>query len=163
MRLIAEGLAARGHRVRLRLAAPGRRCRSPQRFAVNGVEVLLCANPRRSLLAPAARPGCPAATAGSARRSTPAAGRGCAGRCSGRKARRRPTSLYGFYEMEFLAQALPRATRRAPAWRSSCAWPASAGYDAIRARPRPPAPRECARIFNGGRRDQLPLGEPRAR
>ena len=47
MRLIAEGLAARGHAVAFASLRPDP-LPFPRRFAVNGVDVLLCPNPRRS-------------------------------------------------------------------------------------------------------------------
>ena len=46
MRLIAEGLAARGHAVAFASLRPDP-LPFPRRFAVNGVDVLLCPNPRR--------------------------------------------------------------------------------------------------------------------
>ena len=49
MRLIAEGLAARGHRVRFASLRPDG-LPWPRRFTVNGVEVALSASPRRSLV-----------------------------------------------------------------------------------------------------------------
>ena len=145
MRLIAEGLAARGHRVRFASLRPDA-LPFARRFAVNGVEVGLCANPRRSLLRRlAARlPG------GTGRLGARLDARGWARvrrAVFGPKGAPQPDLLYGFYEMEFLAQAL--AARDAAGGRPAIVMRmAGLGWhDAIRRGLTTAA--ECARIFNG--------------
>jgi len=145
MRLIAEGLAARGHRVRFASLRPDA-LPFARRFAVNGVEVGLCANPRRSLLRRlAAR-----LPSGTGRLGARLDARGWARvrrAVFGPKGAPQPDLLYGFYEMEFLAQAL--AARDAAGGRPAIVMRmAGLGWhDAIRRGLTTAA--ECARIFNG--------------
>jgi glycosyltransferase involved in cell wall biosynthesis len=107
MRLIAEGLAARGHKVAFASLRPDS-LPFPRRFAVKGVDVLLCPNPRRSPLRRLA------ARLGLGARARP--GRRAWGRVGARvlgPAGAEADVLYLFYEMEFLAEAL-RAREAAP-------------------------------------------------
>jgi glycosyltransferase involved in cell wall biosynthesis len=101
MRLMAEGLAARGHRVTFASLRPDA-IPAPKRFERNGVAVLLCPSPRRSVLQRALR------KAGMASRA-PAqalarAGWARVGRILFKG--KLPDLVYAFYEMEFLEAAL---------------------------------------------------------
>ena len=99
MRLIAEGLAARGHAVAFASLRPDP-LPFPRRFAVNGVDVLLCPNPRKSPLRRLA-----AKLGLGPRRPGPGAWARVGARVLGPEG---PPAdvLYVFYEMEFLAEAL---------------------------------------------------------
>lgn len=101
MRLIAEGLAARGHQVSFASLRPDA-LPLARSFTANGVAVLLCPGPRRSLRARLAR---------RLRLPQGRLGRALDARAWGRVRRRifggaRIDVLYGFYEMAFLDQAL---------------------------------------------------------
>ena len=146
MRLIAEGLAARGHRVRFASLRPDG-LPWPKRFTVNGVEVALCASPRRSLARRVAGrlPGGKALARKLDARGWARVRRAVFGPGTGDASR--AELLYGFYEMEFLAQAL--LARDAAGGRpaivlrmAGLGW-----YDAIRRGL--VTQDECARIFNG--------------
>jgi glycosyltransferase involved in cell wall biosynthesis len=107
MRLMAEGLAARGHDVVYASLRPDA-LPVPRTFRQGGVEVRLYPGPRRSLPQRALR------RLGAAGRGP---GRALAARAWDRVGRalfaRRFDLVYGFYELEFLAQAL-RARAAAP-------------------------------------------------
>jgi glycosyltransferase involved in cell wall biosynthesis len=99
MRLIAEGLAARGHAVTFASLRPDGRP-GIRRFAAAGVEVLLVPNPRRApLRRVAARLGL------GARRPGPRAWARVGARIFGPKGPKAEV-LYLFYELEVLAEAL---------------------------------------------------------
>lgn len=106
MRLIAEGLAARGHRVRYASLRPDGRPFG-RRFRVNGVEVSLLANPRRALARRIA-----GKLPGPGRRIGRRIARALDARGWARVGRAllapdaRDELVYGFYEMEFLDRAL---------------------------------------------------------
>lgn len=145
MRLIAEGLAARGHRV---VFASLNRDRGSalRRFERNGVTVLLCASPRRSLAVRALkrlRLGAGAIE----RRLWDRMGRQLFGAPETRGAQ----VLYAFYEMEFLDQALRARTKRAQRGAGFRIVMRMAGlnwFDAIRRAGDPGLAPEYARIFN---------------
>ena len=110
IRLIAEGLAARGHKVTLASLRPDA-LPWPKRFETNGVEVLLCPSPRRRLSHRALR---------RLRQGAGALARRLDAHAWTRVGRtlfdgRRIDVLYAFYEMEFLDQALAARDGNAPA------------------------------------------------
>ena len=177
MRLIAEGLAARGHAVTFASLRPDA-LPFTKRFAVNGVSVLLCPGPRRSLRARIQR---------RLRRAPGQLGLGWLGldrlgaaldarawaRVRARVFANRkpdPDLLYAFYEMEFLAEAL--AVRDAEAPGIAPRWPPDGnrhahGRDELaRCDPRGDPPRGRARArrelcpgLQRGRCHQLSLPE----
>ena len=157
MRLMAEGLAAKGHHVTFVSLRPDV-LPFTRRFRAGGVEVVLLPAIRRSLpqrlLRRLGRAEGRARAGGSA---TPA-GAGSAGRSSGRGAGRIDI-LYAFYEVEFLRQALVARDRQQPGMRivMRMAGPRLAGGGAARGRGR--RARRGGRALQRRRRDQLPLAE----
>ena len=150
MRLIAEGLAARGHRVAFASLRPDP-LPFPRRFAVNGVERAALPEPAPVARSPARRQARPRVAPPGAARLGPGGERVLGP--EGPKA----DVLYVFYEMEFLAEAL-RAREAARPGMAIVMRMAGLGWaDALRPRRRrsgrehPPLQR--------GRRDQLPLAE----
>jgi glycosyltransferase involved in cell wall biosynthesis len=140
IRLIAEGLAARGHTVTLASLRPDP-LPWPRRFTAGVVSVLLCPSPRRTLRYRTLR---------RLRRGNGRLARALDARAWTRVARtvfdgRKIDLLYAFYEMEFLEQALAArdAAPEPPVLVMRMAglnW-----YETIR-RGAPPAP--YARVFN---------------
>jgi glycosyltransferase involved in cell wall biosynthesis len=106
MRLMAEGLAARGHDVTYASLHPDAR-REAREFVKNGVRIRLCASPRRSFRGRLFRKtGLRGTALGAAfdRRAWARVRRQLFGAAA--KAGRRYDVGYFFYEMEFLAEAL---------------------------------------------------------
>ena len=120
MRLIAEGLAARGHRVAFASLRPDP-LPFPRRFAVNGVA---CCSARTRAGRPFA--GSPPGSASGRAARGRAPGPGWLSGCSGRRGRR-PTSSISSTRWSSSPRRCARGRRRGRAWRSSCAWRGSAG------------------------------------
>lgn len=144
MRLIAEGLAARGHRVTFASLRPDM---APfgKRFEVNGVRVLLCPGPRRSLRARVTRRlGLRTGRLGAMLDAR-----------SWAKVRRTVFGagpfdvLYGFYEMDFLDQALAARAAEARGMRIVLRMAGLSWYDLILADRTGQARATYARVFNG--------------
>ena len=147
MRLIAEGMAARGHRVTFASLRPDMR-RSVSRTRRNGLEILLLPNPRRGvarrLLLETGRTGAVRAieSRGWDRVDRLLFGPGPDGR--------RPDVLYAFYEIEFLRRALHRRDAAAAGSRRMAIMMRMAGlnwYETIRLGRGDPG--EIAAVFNG--------------
>lgn len=151
IRLIAEGLAAKGHAVTLASLRPDALPRV-RRFTVAGVEVLLCPSPRRRLDYRALRRLRRGDSALARRLRLETLARRLDARAWDRVGRtlfdgRRIDVLYAFYEMEFLAQALAARDGggRAPGMAIVMRMAGLNWYEAIR-RGAPAAP--YARAFN---------------
>ncbi len=146
MRLIAEGLAARGHRV-VFASLRRDRGRDLRRFERNGVTVLLVASPRRALAVRALR------RLGMdpqrlERRLWDRAGR----QIFGAEETQGAQLLYAFYEMEFLEQALRARDARRGAFGIVMRMAGLNWFDAIvrsRDTSRAGLAAEYARVFNG--------------
>ena len=147
MRLIAEGLAARGHRVAFASLRPDG-LPFPRRMKEEGVEVLLCPSPRRAPLArlrnrlPGSR----------GRLGAALDARGWARVRDAVFGGRKVDLAYGFYEMEFLGGALAvrdTAVRNGAPGMAVVMRMAGLGWlDALR-RGRGASTAEYARVFNG--------------
>lgn len=147
MRLIAEGLAARGHAVVFASLRPDALPFS-RSFRANGVRVLICANPRKTLAhrvlrwLARARGARPPAAAGWPRLGAAVFGK--PGPASGPAARY--DLVYAFYEMEFLRQAL--AAREASGMAIVMRMAGLNWYDTIRRDPAPRTVAGFATVFN---------------
>lgn len=145
MRLIAEGLAARGHRVSFASLRPDP-LPFPKRMARGGVDILLLPNPRRSLLARALGRlhlgGSKPALAWS-RLLWDRAGRMLFRAC-------RPELLYAFYEIEFLERAIrARDGDSAPGMAIVTRMAGLNWYETIRRGSDPRVKAAIAAVFNG--------------
>ena len=141
----------------LRLAAPGRPALAA---ALHGErrEVLLCAGPRRSLPGRVRRArlaGRPAL----ARRSTPAAGRGCARRSSAGEGRAGSTCSTASTRWSSSPRRCSPATREAAGMTIVLRMAGLGWHDATPARPGAEPPRRVRADLQRGRCDQLSLGE----
>lgn len=160
MRLIAEGMAARGHEVTYASLRPDM-VPFARETSVNGVRLLLCPGPRRSLRARLGRrleqrlglrPGRIGASLDAAawarvRRRLFGTGAGEAGA----DGRRRFDLLYAFYEMDFLDQALAARAAEAAGMVIVLRMAGVSWHDAILAGggPGSPAAARYDRVFNG--------------
>lgn len=147
MRLIAEGLARRGHAVTFASLRPDA-LPFERSFTANGVAILLCPGPRRSLRGRLARR--LGRAPGRLGRALDAAAwarirRRIFGRVFGGQ---RIDLLYGFYEMDFLDQALAARAAEAAGMKIVLRMAGMSWHDAILARGAP-ALADYARVFNG--------------
>ncbi len=159
MRLIAEGLAARGHAVTYASLRPDM-APFARETSVNGVTLLLCPGPRRSPRARISRQierrlGLPPGRIGGriGARLDAAAWARVRRRLFGgaRSGARRFDLLYGFYEMDFLDQALAARGAEAAGMAIVLRMAGVSWHDAILAGggPGSPAAARYGRVFNG--------------